>query len=340
MKKGYKVENGVGIIPEGTKVIAAEAFADCTDLSRIWIPDSVTEIGDFAFSGCTHLVSIKIPESVKKIGFSAFAGCHSLTRLDLPNTIEIIDDRAFADCTGLTDIFLPSFEELKSWLFSGCTGLTNIEIPITVKVIGNAFTGCTGLTRIRIPRSVNLIDDTAFQGCTSLSVVEFMGKVEEIGEGIFSECDHLSKILVPAGLADFYKNRLDEEVRDLIEERVDIRTICFEDVELFKQVVKGVLFMGDPLEFSLGPWKPSVIIEAAFCYGHPDVPDDTSLWHVKVAKLYVHDWNTNETVLKKVWTDAPDERDLTIMFPNLIDEVGRDMILYNDDFDLFAKDIK
>jgi hypothetical protein len=187
---------------------------------------------------------------------------------------------------------------------------------------------------------VNLIDDTAFQGCTSLSVVEFMGKVEEIGEGIFSECDHLSKILVPAGLADFYKNRLDEEVRDLIEERVDIRTICFEDVELFKQVVKGVLFMGDPLEFSLGPWKPSVIIEAAFCYGHPDVPDDTSLWHVKVAKLYVHDWNTNETVLKKVWTDAPDERDLTIMFPNLIDEVGRDMILYNDDFDLFAKDIK
>lgn len=222
MKNGYKVENWVGNIPEGTKVIAAEAFADCTDLSRIWIPDSVTEIGDFAFSGCTHLVSIKIPKSVKKIGFSAFAGCHSLTRLDLPNTIEIIDDRAFADCTGLTNIFLPSFEELKSWLFSGCTGLTNIEIPITVKVIGNAFTGCTGLTRIRIPRSVNLIDDIAFEGCTSLSVVDFMGKVEEIGEGIFSECDHLSKILVPAGLADFYKNRLDEEVHNLIEEKYPV----------------------------------------------------------------------------------------------------------------------
>ena len=340
MKEGYRVENWVGIIPEGTKVIAAKAFADRTDLSRIEIPDSVTEIGDFAFSGCTNLICIRIPKSVKKIGFSAFARCSSITYLDLPNTVEIIDDRAFADCTGLHRIFLPSIEELKSWAFAGCTGLTDIEIPITVKVIGNAFTGCTGLTRIRIPRSVNLIDDTAFQGCTSLSVVEFMGKVEEIGEGIFSECDHLSKILVPAGLADFYKNRLDEEVRDLIEERVDIRTICFEDVELFKQVVKGVLFMGDPLEFSLGPWKPSVIIEAAFCYGHPDVPDDTSLWHVKVAKLYVHDWNTNETVLKKVWTDAPDERDLTIMFPNLIDEVGRDMILYNDDFDLFAKDIK
>ena len=342
MKKGYKItNNGSGFIPEGTKVITKEAFSQCTKLTHIFIPDSVTEIEDLAFEGCTNLLSIILPNSLKKIGWGAFVGCTGLTEIKIPNKVETIDDRAFADCTGLTCITLPdTIEELKSWAFAGCTGLTNIVIPNLVKVINNAFTGCTGLTRIRIPRSVNLIDDTAFQGCTSLSVVEFMGKVEEIGEGIFSECDHLSKILVPAGLADFYKNRLDEEVRDLIEERVDIRTICFEDVELFKQVVKGVLFMGDPLEFSLGPWKPSVIIEAAFCYGHPDVPDDTSLWHVKVAKLYVHDWNTNETVLKKVWTDAPDERDLTIMFPNLIDEVGRDMILYNDDFDLFAKNIK
>ena len=74
MIKGYKVE----VIPEGTKVIAAKAFANRTDLSSIEIPDSVTEIGDFAFSGCTNLASIKIPNSVKKIGFSAFAGCHSL----------------------------------------------------------------------------------------------------------------------------------------------------------------------------------------------------------------------------------------------------------------------
>ena len=133
-----------------------------------------------------------------------------------------------------------------------------------------------------------------------------------------------------------------DEKNDLIWERPLCRTICFDDkdVELFKQVVKGVLFMGDPLEFSLGPWKPSVIIEAAFCYGHPYVPDDTSLWHVKVAKLYVFDWNTDKNVLKKVWTDTMDEGELNYMFPNLIDEVGRDMILYNDDFDLFAKDIK
>lgn len=69
-------------------MISAETFADCTGLTRIVIPDSVTEIGDFAFSGCTNLASIKIPNSVKKIGFSAFAGCHSLDYFDMPYSIE------------------------------------------------------------------------------------------------------------------------------------------------------------------------------------------------------------------------------------------------------------
>ena len=69
---------------------------------------------------------------------------------------------------------------------------------------------------------MNLIDDIAFEGCTLLSVVEFMGVVEEIGEGIFNECDHLSEILVPAGLTDYYKERLDEEVHSLIKENAPV----------------------------------------------------------------------------------------------------------------------
>ena len=99
-------------------------------------------------------------------------------------------------------------------------------------MINNAFTGCTGLTRIVIPDSVNLIDDIAFEGCTLLSVVEFMGVVEEIGEGIFNECDHLSEILVPAGLTDYYKERLDEEVHHLIVERTPAVVNPNPDLEL------------------------------------------------------------------------------------------------------------
>ena len=88
-----------------------------------------------------------------------------------------------------------------------------------MKVIDNAFTGCTSLTHIVIPDSVNLIDDIAFEGCTSLSIADFEGAVEEIGEGIFYECDRLAMILVPEGMAEHYKERLDEEVHHLIVER-------------------------------------------------------------------------------------------------------------------------
>lgn len=48
------------IIPDGVSMIEWDAFRDCTGLTNIRIPDSVTAIGVSAFYGCN------LPESVKK----------------------------------------------------------------------------------------------------------------------------------------------------------------------------------------------------------------------------------------------------------------------------------
>ena len=101
-----------------------------------------------------------------------------------------------------------------------------------MKVIDNSFSGCTALARIVIPDSVNLIDDIAFEGCTSLTIADFEGAVEEIGEGIFYECDRLAMILVPEGMAEHYKKRLDEEVHHLIVERTPAVVNPNPDLEL------------------------------------------------------------------------------------------------------------
>ncbi|MBR5068351.1 MAG: leucine-rich repeat protein [Bacteroidales bacterium] len=49
-------------------MIETEAFANCTSLTLITIPDSVTEIGEDAFSNCASLTSVVIPSRVSRMG--------------------------------------------------------------------------------------------------------------------------------------------------------------------------------------------------------------------------------------------------------------------------------
>jgi hypothetical protein len=60
--------------------IQAYAFYDCSGLTSITIPNSVTRIGDNAFAGCSSLNSITIPDSVTSIGDAAFYYCSRLTK--------------------------------------------------------------------------------------------------------------------------------------------------------------------------------------------------------------------------------------------------------------------
>lgn len=62
------------------------AFAYCSSLTSINIPDSVTSIGANAFSGCRSLTSINIPDGVTSIGEGAFSGCSALTDITFAGT--------------------------------------------------------------------------------------------------------------------------------------------------------------------------------------------------------------------------------------------------------------
>ena len=66
--------------------IGDEAFKDCTGLTSITIPDSVTSIDSVLFMGCTGLTSITIPDSVASIGRSACSGCKRLTSISFKGT--------------------------------------------------------------------------------------------------------------------------------------------------------------------------------------------------------------------------------------------------------------
>lgn len=117
----------------------------------IAIPDGTTVIANNAFVGCEKLTGIHIPDSVKTIGNGAFFGCKGLMSLTLPAKVRKIDESAFQRCTSLTDMVIPDgVRKINKWTFCHCTSLKNVTIPDGVRKIDKkAFEDCD-LTKLTI----------------------------------------------------------------------------------------------------------------------------------------------------------------------------------------------
>lgn len=103
------------------------AFRDCTSLTSVTIPNSITEIKSYAFFGCSAIANINIPSSVKEIGMGAFEGCSALSQMVLPQGIPAIEDETFFGCTSLRGIVIPSsVTAVGEEAFSRCTALISI----------------------------------------------------------------------------------------------------------------------------------------------------------------------------------------------------------------------
>ena len=50
----------------------------------------MTSIGNEAFSNCSSLTEVEIPNSVSNIGSGAFAGCLKLSEVKMPNSVASI----------------------------------------------------------------------------------------------------------------------------------------------------------------------------------------------------------------------------------------------------------
>ena len=158
-----------GVHPVAT--IGVDAFHDCSNLTSVTIPNSVTNIDEGAFALCTSLINIIIPDSVTSLGSAAFKYCTSLKSVIMSNNLTSIGDAAFSECSSLINVTIPdSVMSIGDSTFSNCSNLTSVTIGIRVTSIGDsAFYNCSNLTSVVIPDSVTRIDNYAFGDCSSLT---------------------------------------------------------------------------------------------------------------------------------------------------------------------------
>lgn len=101
-KIGYNCFKGTQItsvyIPDTIHMIDTAAFSSCSKLKDVYFMSDATsiDIGPSAFQNCKALVNIKLPSETRTIGNNAFSGCSSLVKLTIPVSVTEIGHSAFA----------------------------------------------------------------------------------------------------------------------------------------------------------------------------------------------------------------------------------------------------
>ncbi len=190
-------------IPQNVTTIKGGAFRSCSNLTNVTIPYGVTTI-DSAFAYCTKLKSIYIPESVTELG--TFYECEALESLVIPNKVTKLPSWAFCGCIRLREVILPSgLKEIGDGAFQDCISLKSLSIPDSVSTLGRqAFYNCENLETISIPNAISKIKESTFSNCKKLSKVSIGSGVTSIGSsgmrlGVFDGCDGLKEFFVDLG---------------------------------------------------------------------------------------------------------------------------------------------
>jgi hypothetical protein len=155
----------------------------------------VTALGSRAFRDCTNVTSVTIPKSVTAVGvFTRSAPMPPLRNVPTVGRVTLGSVyNPFDDCKNLTAVTVeednPAFSSKDDVLFNkektllvcypaGKTGSPVIPDGITA-IAPRAFGNCASLTTVTIPASVTNMSYGAFAGCSELTEVRFKGNAPE-----------------------------------------------------------------------------------------------------------------------------------------------------------------
>ncbi len=168
------------------QVVGTKAFANCTKVKTMTVPESVSEFKAYAFYGCKALKTLVIPGEDVVVSTSAFSACTGLTSASFTGSGASIGTNAFYKCYSMTSLDLSGVSEIGFKAFPYCNGMRNLIVSGTISSVGDyAFYSCEALSSVIIEDGVASLGKSAFSGCKAISALDVGYDLESIGANAF-----------------------------------------------------------------------------------------------------------------------------------------------------------
>ena len=206
--------------------IADEVFRNCSNLTGITIPNTISSIGNYMFNGCTKLATVTIEDGKTTLslgynsytspgngkglfydcpittlyfgrnlsydtayyyGYSPFYSVKTLQEVTISNSVTEIGYNAFYGCSGLMSVHI---SDLAVW----CRIKFNTDYTNPLRYAHHLYLNNEEITDLLIPNSVTSIGSYAFIGCSGLESVAIGNSVTSIGTCAFEDCRSLTNI--------------------------------------------------------------------------------------------------------------------------------------------------
>ena len=169
-----------------------------TSIKKVTFGGNCTAVFSNMFENCSSLSEINIPETVTSIAANAFAGT-GIASLDLHGGIATISSSAFQNCKSLTTVKINEGTTFIDALAFNGSPVSSLSLPASLTTIGKqAFNNCALTGDIVLPAAVARINDLAFSGNKAMATIALPASLANLGEGVFQGCTGLTAITVDA----------------------------------------------------------------------------------------------------------------------------------------------